>query len=338
MKSLDAKHNRRRRGRQRFLLFPLLLMGMLLLGFHLWRHGLPHPDGPRIGLSVSDDWLDRLGIHRGAYDHVLSRVGAQVVTLEPRKGLEEVNALLESIDGLLLTGGGDVHPALYDGSLPPPHPPPASRGGMAVSLERDVFEIQLIRGALERDMPILGICRGHQILNVAHGGTLQGVRENEALAKNHGPSLKSFGAHLVEVVPNSYLANIMAENALQVNSFHLQAVAKLGVNLRASAIAPDGVIEAIERPDRRMVIGIQWHPEIMSIGDASHLAIFRKLVECAADYRAQRAKFANQQMRETAKKPIAKQTGKTLHLILRWTPTKRRLPLSHTAMTTMKSM
>ncbi len=273
--SIFAIH--RSRGGRRFLLFLLLFVGILILGFHFWRHGLPRPNAPRIGISVSNDLLDRLGIHRGAYDHALSQVGAQVVTLAPGNGLEGIDELLDGIDGLLLTGGGDVHPQLYGKALS------SSRG---ISLERDLFEIRLIQGALERDMPILGICRGHQILNVAHGGTLQDLKANEELAKNHGPSLKSFGAHFVKITANSNLAGIIGERTLQVNSFHLQAIAEVGEDLRVCAIAPDGVVEAVERTDRRMVIGIQWHPEIMAIGDSSHQAIFKKPVERARDYRA----------------------------------------------------
>lgn len=261
----------------RFLVLLLLLVGIPILGFHFWRHGLPRPNAPRIGISVSDDLLDRLGLHRGAYDHALSQVGAQAVTLSPENGAENIDELLGGIDGLLLTGGGDVHPQLYGEALR------ASRG---ISLERDLFEIRLIRAALERNMPILGICRGHQILNVAHGGTLQGLRENEVLAKTHGPSLKSFGAHSVEITANSNLAGIIGEGSLQVNSFHLQAVAEVGEALHVCAVAPDGVVEGVERRDRRMVIGLQWHPEIMAIGDSSHHAIFKKLVERAKAYRA----------------------------------------------------
>lgn len=267
------------RNRKRLTLF-LIIAGALFIGFHFWRFGLPfRPDAPRIGLSVSDDLHDRVGIHRGAYDHALSRVGAQIVTLEPSEGQDNIDALLDRIDGLLLTGGSDIHPQLYGGSSGAAH---------GVNLERDLFEVELIKGALERDMPILGICRGHQILNVVHGGTLQDLRQKRELAKSHGPSLESLRGHPVKIVANSHLASVITKPTIQVNSFHFQAIDKLGKGLRIAAIAQDGVIEAVERADRRMVIGIQWHPDIMAIGSESHLVLFRKLVESAVNYEVQR--------------------------------------------------
>ena len=173
-----------------------------------------------------------------------------------------VDQALEGVDGLMLTGGGDVAPARY-GEAPHPSVEEAEPG-------RDEFEIALIAGARARGIPILAICRGVQVLNVACGGTLvQDIPSQIAGALPHSlpvPQHQPYDlAHEVWVDKDSLLAKLMRERlvdeALQVNSRHHQAVKAVAPGFVVSATAPDGVIEAIEDPKAPFCLGVQWHPE-----------------------------------------------------------------------------
>ncbi|MBI4886964.1 MAG: gamma-glutamyl-gamma-aminobutyrate hydrolase family protein [Acidobacteria bacterium] len=165
--------------------------------------------------------------------------------------------------GLLLTGGGDVDPSTYG---EPAHPTFS-----AAEAGRDAYEIDLVRRAIEADLPVLAICRGIQLLNVARGGTLvQDIPSQVAGACPHkleSPAHPPFTlAHDVRIERDSGLARLVAEaggtvERVQVNSRHHQAVKALGEGLVTAATAPDGVIEAVEDPARRFCLGVQWHPE-----------------------------------------------------------------------------
>jgi putative glutamine amidotransferase len=161
---------------------------------------------------------------------------------------------LDGVAGVMLMGGTDVNPACYGESRHPQTEDPDD--------QRDQSELALIAEALERDLPILAICRGMQILNVQHGGSL--IQHLDPVERHRQrPADKSVSAHSIEIVPATKLARIAgAELRREVNSRHHQAVARLGHDLVVSATDPrDGVIETIERPDKRFVIGVQWHPE-----------------------------------------------------------------------------
>lgn len=175
--------------------------------------------------------------------------------------------------GLLVTGGGaDIDPVLYGQT---PHPetdgPPDT--------ERDAMEAGLIRGALGADLPLLCICRGMQMLNVTLGGDLNQHIPQAALHRAKPPPGKRHEAvHPVSVEPGSTLAAILGSVEHAVNSRHHQAVARLGEGLRVSARAPDGVVEAIEKADRRFALGCQWHPEesiLTNPGDRRIFEAFR---------------------------------------------------------------
>jgi putative glutamine amidotransferase len=161
---------------------------------------------------------------------------------------------LDGVSGLMLMGGTDVNPARYGQQ---PHPETEASDD-----ERDRREAVLIAEALERDLPVLAICRGMQILNVAHGGTLIQHLENVTRHRQRTRN-KNLSAHSIEIVPGNELARIAGSQLRRdVNSRHHQSVARVGEGLVVSARDPwDRVIEAIERPDRRFVIGVQWHPE-----------------------------------------------------------------------------
>ncbi len=173
---------------------------------------------------------------------------------------ESPRALIETLDGVLLTGGGDVDPVLY-GEARHPTISDAEPG-------RDEFEIDLARRAMAADLPLLAICRGSQVLNVAAGGTL--VQDIPSAVTTDLPhSLtepKDCIAHPIQIARGSRLHNVLgaavdAACTCRVNSRHHQSVGRLGKELVASAVAADGVIEAIEAPNATFCVGVQWHPE-----------------------------------------------------------------------------
>jgi gamma-glutamyl-gamma-aminobutyrate hydrolase PuuD len=254
----------------------LLAIGTVA-GFKTWKWVSVPADAPVIGVSLDTAWHSRLGLTNRTYEIALARVGGRLYEIRPGRATPE--EILNRIDSLMLAGGGDVDPALYGG------PPDSAR---LVDRGRDEFEIELIRGALDRNMPILGICRGVQILNVAQGGGLRNLRANPTLSDTHGISLDSLEAHDIEIAPGSKLEAVFNARELTVNSFHGQAVGKLGEGLRASAHSPDGVIEAVERGDRPFVVAVQWHPEILSLEDPERMALFRELIEHAKRYRTKK--------------------------------------------------
>jgi putative glutamine amidotransferase len=173
---------------------------------------------------------------------------------------ESPRALLAELDGVLLTGGGDVDPAFY-GEPRRPEVYDAEPG-------RDEFEIDLARRAMDADLPVLAICRGAQVLNVAAGGTLvQDIPTLLATDLAHSVDVPKDGvAHEIRVAAGSRLhealgAAVDPACTCRVNSRHHQSIARPGRRLLATATAPDGVIEAIEAPEARFCLGVQWHPE-----------------------------------------------------------------------------
>jgi len=179
---------------------------------------------------------------------------------EPRVLSMDAPPTLDGLDGVLFTGGGDVDPAHYrDARHPNTNEPDAAR---------DAFELALVKLALAKDTPLLAVCRGLQVVNVAAGGTLiQDIPAQVNQAHGHQIDSPSFAiAHEVWVTPDTALARVMKEEldggeVLQVNSRHHQAVGKTAEGFTISATAPDGVVEAIERPGARFCVAVQWHPE-----------------------------------------------------------------------------
>lgn len=286
-----ATESRSRRVRRWILRSTLAVVALVVLlaiargVFDLWRHAVVPADAPRIAMSLEDTWLNELGIVRATYDQVMARAGAHLVTVEPDAtaafGPERARDLLAGIDGLLLTGGGDVDPTLYGGD-------PVR--AQSVDRPRDDFELALLREARRRGLPILGICRGCQILNVSQGGTLRDMRDDAELAATH------FGlaGHDVEITAQSHIGRALGVTRLRaVPSFHGQAVDRPGESVRVTARSPDGVIEAIEiAPETgAWIVGIQWHPEL-TILDEKQLAIIEAFVAAARGARARRLEDA----------------------------------------------
>lgn len=243
----------RRRRRVALLCAGLLVVALLAfpLLLRIYDSVMLPDDAPVIGVSFDRAWHARAGISTKNYELCLRRAGARIVELEP--GRDDPEVVVEQLDGILLTGGGDVDPDLY-GADP--------QTAELVDRQRDEFEIALIRAAIRRDVPLLGVCRGIQILNVALGGTLHSLRRDPAQSELHGIGVSSFRAHGVDIMADSLIAEILGPGSHAVNSFHGQAVDQVGKGLRVAARAEDGLVEALEVPGARFILATQWHPEV----------------------------------------------------------------------------
>ncbi|MGC4122730.1 MAG: gamma-glutamyl-gamma-aminobutyrate hydrolase family protein [Myxococcales bacterium] len=233
-------------------------------------------------IAITPDWSrvegkpSRYELNRAYADAVLVAGGLPWVTpyTDDARALE---AYLEGLDGLLITGGAfDLDPADY-GELRRPQCGPAKP-------ERSTFERALLKGVLERDLPVLGVCGGMQLINVALGGSLfQDLATDLPTAISHEQRVdKRRPWHGVEVRRGTRLARAVGEGALMVNSTHHQAVHHLGEGLTATAQASDEVIEAFECAGYRFVVGVQWHPELLMLTVPANLGLYRAFVKAAA--------------------------------------------------------
>jgi putative glutamine amidotransferase len=192
-----------------------------------------------------------------------------------------LSQLFALIDGLLLIGGPDLDPMHYNQS--------AHTGLRRVTRARDAMELTVSRWALDADMPILAICRGIQVLNVAAGGTLwqdiAGQLPNAAKHDYHPDYPEDFLAHSIKPLPGSRLSEILGPDDISVNSLHHQAIDKLGRGLRPVAHSPDGIVEAVEGTDARWIVGVQWHPEWLVDSDPRMLALFEAFGDISVSHR-----------------------------------------------------
>ena len=184
------------------------------------------------------------------YSLAVQRAGGVAIVLPPDDSVaENPDELLDLLDGLILAGGSDIDPASYGAT---PHP--ETKGSWP---ERDRFEIALGTRALERDMPVLGICRGMEMLNVIQGGTL-----NQHLGLElHRHTPGAFTDHRVALEPGSLAARVVGSETTEVKSAHHQGVEEVGEGVVVTGHADDGVVEAIELPERSFAVGVLWHPE-----------------------------------------------------------------------------
>ena len=208
-------------------------------------------------------------LHRD-YAAAVSAAGGCPVLLFPSA---EPRALPDFLDGILLSGGGDIDPLLFGEE-------PLRQSG-EISPLRDSFELPLCRLALEAGMPLLGICRGMQVMNIAAGGSIcQDILTQTGSALKHSQQApRPHGTHSVMPGENSLLAALWGRRRVAVNSFHHQAVARLGKGFSAAAHSPDGIIEAIERQGAPFALGVQWHPEAMETKEQALL--FSAFVQAA---------------------------------------------------------
>jgi gamma-glutamyl-gamma-aminobutyrate hydrolase PuuD len=195
-------------------------------------------------------WHREFALLHASYVEATERAGGCAVLLPPQAtGAEEV---LDRIDGLVLTGGADVDPARY-GEVP------AERTS-APRVQRDEWEIALARAALRRDLPLLAICRGLQVLNVALGGSLHQHLPDVAGHEGHQPEPGVFGSVDVHIALGTRTAELIGRR-LRVSCHHHQALARLAPGLKVTGRADDGTVEAVEVPGQAFAIGVQWHPE-----------------------------------------------------------------------------
>jgi len=258
---------------------------LVRFAFQFWNLSLP-ADAPRIAFSLDDTWIGQIGVTDTTYQQAMTRAGGRLITVRPdaagspKVEPELIETLLDEkkIDGLLLTGGGDVDPDIYGGD---------TDKTMLLHRLRDDFEIALIRAARARNLPILGVCRGCQILNVAFGGTLRNLRLEEELKESHF----TFKGHPVELVPDSTLAKLLGVTRLDnAYSLHGQAADKPGTGVTVVATGPGDVVEAIEvdaENEESWIMAVQWHPE-MAVTDAAQNKVFNAFVERARKARQQR--------------------------------------------------
>jgi putative glutamine amidotransferase len=241
---------------------------------------------PLIGISAYEmavDFTHWRGIRSvlvpATYVYAVQRAGGRPLVLpplDPGDDAEAAGDLLDVLDGVILIGGPDIEPGIY-GQAPHPvckdfHP------------ERDRAEAALLAAALERDVPVLGVCRGMQLMNVVRGGDLhQHIPEvTDAFHKSVG----EFARHEVAIEPGTRLARIAGSGRVTIHSSHHQAPVRLGAGLVPAARADDGTVEALEDPTLRFAIGVLWHPEEDEAGGD---ALFRELVGAARAYRLRRA-------------------------------------------------
>jgi len=201
------------------------------------------------------------------YNYVacLARAGALPVLLPP---VADVESVLGRLDGLVCTGGSDVEPARYGAQPHPATDPPRT--------DRDRTELAVVSAALDQGLPLLGICRGLQVVNVLRGGTLHQHLPDLVGHDAHSPTPGAFGAHRVRVEPGSRLAGILGRDDVTVPTHHHQGVDRLGTGLTPVAWSDDGVLEAAEIDGHPFALAVQWHPEA---GDDP--ALFRALLEAA---------------------------------------------------------
>jgi gamma-glutamyl-gamma-aminobutyrate hydrolase PuuD len=206
------------------------------------------------------------------YVRAVERAGGRPLLVPPSEG--GVEETLDALDGLLFSGGSDLDPSLYDQE---PH-----EETFGIHEERDRAELALLEAALERDMPVLAICRGSQVLNIARGGDLVQHLPDVVGDEKHKHTPGAFADHDVTVEHGSRLASLLGDRA-PVKSHHHQGIGRIGEGLRVAAHAEDGSVEAVEDPGRRFAVGVLWHPEA---GEDARL--FEELVREAAQYRKSR--------------------------------------------------
>jgi len=213
------------------------------------------------------------------YSDSLSRAGAiplHLPHLEDRVDDDQyIEKILSGVDGVVFPGGSDLDPALYDSY------PQKNLG--EISPERDRWELKLLKKAIELKKPVLGICRGFQLINIYYGGSLK--------VDVCGRNVESKIPHMATMVPKYYkthklvikkgtrLEKVFGKEEIAVNSYHHQAVRDVGEGLVTSAAAPDGVVEAVEDPNYPYLLGVQWHPEMMSAKEPAQLKLFKDFVD-----------------------------------------------------------
>jgi putative glutamine amidotransferase len=214
-------------------------------------------------------WTEDAAVLPLAYVRAVEHAGGRPLVVPPSDdGLEET---LDALDGVIFSGGGDLDPGLYGAQ---PHPETD-----APREARDAAELRMLKAALDRDMPVLAICRGSQVFNVARGGDLVQHLPEAVGHEKHKHQPGEFSDHDVSVAPQSKLGALVGERA-PVKSHHHQGFGRIGDGLREVAWAEDGLVEGLEDPAKRFALGVLWHPE-----EGEDAALFQALVDEARRYR-----------------------------------------------------
>jgi putative glutamine amidotransferase len=217
-------------------------------------------------------WEEDTALVPADYLHAIERAGGRALLVPPSE--EAIEETLDALDGVVFSGGADLDPQLYGQEA---HP--ETKGVVA---ERDRGELALLQAALARDMPVLAVCRGVQVLNVALGGDLVQHLPEVVGHEKHKHTPGEYADHDVTVEPDTRLGSLIGDRA-PVKSHHHQGLGRLGEGLQESARAEDGTLEALEDPSRRFALGVLWHPEA-----GEDMRLFEALVEEARGYREER--------------------------------------------------
>ena len=245
-------------------------------------------DRPLIGISTQTlqaidgipEGLPNSVVMNQRYYHAAASAGAAPVLIPLLDDIEALRAVYEGMDGILIPGGVDVDPSAFGET-------PHERLGR-IDPARDRVELQLVNWAVEDQKPVLGLCRGLQVINVALGGTLYQDLEAQypnALKHDYFPNYgfeRDYLAHEVTLTPGSRLQHAMAAESIPVNSMHHQGIKQLGRSLAPAAVAPDGLIEAIESSDDSFLVGVQWHPEVFEATDPHTEHLFSDFLAAAS--------------------------------------------------------
>ena len=217
-------------------------------------------------------WVEEAALVPLSYVRAIERAGGRPLVIPPSDGA--IEETLSVLDGILFSGGSDLDTALYDAEA---HP--ETQG---VHEARDRAEMALLGAALERDMPVLAVCRGSQVLNVARGGDLVQHLPEVLGHEEHKHTPGEYSDHDVTLEPDTRIGGILGDRA-PVKSHHHQGFGRIGEGLRKAGYAEDGTVEALEDPSKRFAVGVLWHPE-----EGEDMALFEALVEQAAQYREER--------------------------------------------------
>lgn len=242
---------------------------------------------PIIGVTPSAGW-NSLGVrtHNLAVDYTqaIERAGGIPVILPLH--FRDVNALVDRLDGIVFSGGGDIDPSLFNQEK--------HETVDYMDEERDTFEMKLMEAAFARDMPILAICRGVQVMNVQQGGNLiQDIPSQTDSTQEHAQRNQKVGEHDVfdkVTIPegDNPLSRAMGAGSVSINSFHHQALGNVADSLEVVARSGDGIIEAVYAPEQTHAVGTQWHPERLAAKDQKNQALFDDLVEAAKAFESRK--------------------------------------------------
>lgn len=255
------------------------LLVLLVLLVAMTATAIGQAKKPIIGISGTFTGVNNATYINSTYINAVLRAGGVPVVLPINGDKEVMKRMVESIDALIMTGGEDIDPVYYSEE-------PIPQQGEIVP-ERDVFDIEMIKYAVEQGIPLLGICRGHQLMNVAFGGTLYQDIPSQirtGVIKHNQKAPSWYGTHNVQLVEGSVLATVLGKTSVYTNTFHHQAVKDVAPNFIVTARTSDGVIEGIEMKGNKKVFGVQFHPEApTSKGSDEFLPVFTYLVGLAKE-------------------------------------------------------